>query len=54
MPPKDAAAFAAGLTALIEDDELRRRCGAAAAETAHEYTIEAIGPRWVALFRDLA
>ena len=32
----------------------RRRCGAAAAETAHEYTIEAIGPRWEALFRDLA
>ncbi len=54
VPPKDPAAFATGLTALIEDEELRRRCGAAAAETAHEYTIEAIGPRWEALFRDLA
>jgi glycosyltransferase involved in cell wall biosynthesis len=54
VPPKDPAAFASGLTALIEDEELRRRCGAAAAETAHEYTIEAIGPRWEALFRELA
>jgi glycosyltransferase involved in cell wall biosynthesis len=54
VPPKDPAAFAKGLLALIEDEELRRRCGAAAAETAQEYTIEAIGPRWEALFRDLA
>ena len=53
VPPKDPDAFAAGLLALIEDEELRRRCGAAAAETAHEYTIEAVGPRWEALFRDL-
>jgi glycosyltransferase involved in cell wall biosynthesis len=53
VAPKDPDAFAAGLLALIEDEELRRRCGAAAAETAHEYTIEAIGPRWEALFRDL-
>ena len=34
VPPKDPDAFAAGLLALIEDEELRRRCGAAAAETA--------------------
>ena len=54
VPPKDPAAFATGLAALIEDEELRRRCGAAAADTAHEYTIDAIGPRWEALFRELA
>jgi glycosyltransferase involved in cell wall biosynthesis len=54
VPPKDVEAFAAGLLELIEDDELRRRCGPAAAETARQYTIEAIGPRWEALFRDLA
>ncbi|HWM08765.1 MAG TPA: glycosyltransferase family 4 protein, partial [Solirubrobacteraceae bacterium] len=44
VPPKDPEAFAAGLLALIEDEELRRRCGAAAAVTARGYTIEAIGP----------
>ena len=54
VPPKDPEAFAEGLLALIEDEELRRRCGAAAAVTARDYTIEAIGPRWEALFRELA
>jgi glycosyltransferase involved in cell wall biosynthesis len=54
VPPKDVDALAGGLIELIEDDELRRRCGAAAAETAKQYTIDAIGPRWEALFRDLA
>jgi glycosyltransferase involved in cell wall biosynthesis len=54
VPPKDVDAFAAGLRAMIEDEELRRRCGPAAAETAEQYTIDAIGPRWEALFRDLA
>jgi glycosyltransferase involved in cell wall biosynthesis len=54
VPPKDPDAFAAGLLALIEDEELRRRCGAAAAVTARDYTIEAIGPRWEELFRELA
>jgi glycosyltransferase involved in cell wall biosynthesis len=54
VPPKDPDAFATGLLALIEDEELRRRCGAAAAVTARRFTIEAIGPRWEALFRDLA
>jgi glycosyltransferase involved in cell wall biosynthesis len=54
VPPKDPAAFATGLKALIEDSELRRRCGEAAAETAQQYTIDAIGPRWEALFRELA
>jgi glycosyltransferase involved in cell wall biosynthesis len=54
VPPKDVEAFAAGLLELIEDDELRRRCGPAAAETAQQYTIDAVGPRWEALFRELA
>ena len=31
---------------MIEDEELRRRCGEAALETAHDYTMAAIGPRW--------
>jgi glycosyltransferase involved in cell wall biosynthesis len=54
VPRKDVDAFAAALGELIEDDELRSRCGPAAAETAEQYTIDAIGPRWEALFRDLA
>jgi glycosyltransferase involved in cell wall biosynthesis len=53
VPPKDVDAFAAGLLELIEDEELRRRCGEAAAETARQYTIDAVGPRWEELFRDL-
>jgi hypothetical protein len=39
---------------MIENEELRHRCGPAAAETAQQYTIDAVGPRWEALFRDLA
>ena len=54
VPPKDVDAFATALLELIQDDELRHRCGPAAAETAKQYTIDAIGPRWEALFRDLA
>jgi hypothetical protein len=38
---------------LIEDEELRRRCGAAAVETAGQYSMSAIGAQWDALFRDL-
>jgi glycosyltransferase involved in cell wall biosynthesis len=53
IPPRDVDAFAAGLREMIEDDELRRRCAAAAVETAHDYTMEAIGPRWVELLDEL-
>ena len=31
---------------MIEDEELRRRCGPAAIETARQYTMAAIGPKW--------
>ena len=54
IPPRKVKAFAAGLLELIEDADLRRRCGPAAAETAQQYTIDAVGPKWEALFRDLA
>lgn len=53
VPPKDVDAFAAGLRTLIEDEDLRRRCGAAAVTTAQLHTIEAIGPRWDALLAEL-
>ena len=43
---------------MVEDEELRRRCGAAAIETAREYTMAAVGPQWdemlQALLRDRA
>lgn len=53
VPPRDVDALAAGILELIEDPELRRRCGAAAVETARDYTMDAVGPRWEALMRDL-
>ena len=53
VPPRDPDALARGLIEMIEDDELRRRCGAAAVETARNYTMEAVGPLWERLFADL-
>ena len=54
VPPKDVDALAAAIGEMIGDAELRRRCGGAAAEAAQAYGIDAIGPRWEELFRDLA
>jgi glycosyltransferase involved in cell wall biosynthesis len=53
VPPQDVDAFAAGLRELIEDEELRRTCAAAAVETADAYTMERVGPRWDALLDEL-
>ena len=53
VPPRDVDALAAGIVELIEDPELRRRCAAAAVETARRYTMEAVGPRWLELLRGL-
>jgi hypothetical protein len=39
---------------LIEDEPLRRACAAAAVDTAREYTIESVGPKWEALLADLS
>jgi glycosyltransferase involved in cell wall biosynthesis len=49
VPPRNVEAFAAGLRELIEDEGLRRRCGAAAVATARGYTIDVVGARWDAL-----
>jgi glycosyltransferase involved in cell wall biosynthesis len=54
VPDGDVAGLAAGIRALIEDEELRRRCAAAAVETARRYTMETVGPRWHAFFDELA
>ncbi len=54
QPHKDVEALTTALMEMVSDEQLRRRCGAAAAETAHEFTIEAVGPMWDELLQDLA
>ncbi len=46
VPAKDVEGLSAALLEMIEDEELRRRCGDAAIETARDYTMAAIGPKW--------
>jgi len=46
VPPKDVEGLTAALMEMVEDEELRRRCGDAALETARNYTMAAIGPKW--------
>jgi glycosyltransferase involved in cell wall biosynthesis len=53
IPPKDVDALAAGMLELIEDEDLRRRCAAGAVETAREYSMDAVGPQWERLLREL-
>ena len=38
---------------LIEDEELRRKMGAAALERAKDFSLENIIPKWTSLFEDL-
>lgn len=52
-PARDVGALAAGILELIADEDLRRRCAEAAVETAREYRMNAVGPRWEALLREL-
>jgi glycosyltransferase involved in cell wall biosynthesis len=54
QPHRDVEALSAALTEMVADEDLRRRCGAAAAETARQFTIEAVGPMWDELLQDLA
>jgi glycosyltransferase involved in cell wall biosynthesis len=54
VPPRDIEALSAGLMEMVEDEELRRRCGAAAVETARGYTMSAIGPRWDEMLQALS
>jgi glycosyltransferase involved in cell wall biosynthesis len=53
VPFKDIPALGAALLEMIEDEELRRACGAAAVETARGYTMDAVGPMWDRLLADL-
>ena len=53
VPLGDIDGFASALLRMIEDDELRHRCGPAAAETGRNFKMDAIGPMWDELFREL-
>ena len=53
VPPRDVAALAAAIVELIEDEDLRRRCGEGAAATARDYRMDAVGPRWESLLTEL-
>jgi glycosyltransferase involved in cell wall biosynthesis len=53
VPPRDPEALARALLEMIEDDELRRRCAAAASETGRSYGMEAIGPLWDAFLTEV-
>jgi glycosyltransferase involved in cell wall biosynthesis len=49
VPPEDVAALSRRMLELVEDDELRRRLGAAAVYTAERYDPSVIGREWDAL-----
>jgi glycosyltransferase involved in cell wall biosynthesis len=53
VPRNNVKALAAGMHHLMSDEQLRRRLGAAAAETAKGYTMDAIGPHWERLLKEL-
>ena len=53
VPAEDVGALSAALMELVEDAELRRRCAPAAVETAENFKMHSIGPRWDALLDDL-
>jgi glycosyltransferase involved in cell wall biosynthesis/GT2 family glycosyltransferase len=52
VPVGDAAALAAAMQTLVDDEELRFRFGESARERAREYTPQAVLPRIERLFRD--
>lgn len=54
VPAGDETALATAMQALIDDDSLSRRLGAAGLEKARQYTADAIRPRFEALYQVLA
>ena len=46
VPARDVNGLTAALLEMVADEQLRRRCGDAAVETAQEYTMAAVGPKW--------
>jgi glycosyltransferase involved in cell wall biosynthesis len=53
VPHQDVPALAAAIDELIEDEQLRRRCGEEARKTAADYSIDVIGMRWAELLSEL-
>jgi glycosyltransferase involved in cell wall biosynthesis len=53
VPPLQEEALAAAMLELVEHPDLRRRCAAAAVETAQDYRMESIGPRWEEFLAEL-
>jgi glycosyltransferase involved in cell wall biosynthesis len=53
VPDGDVPGFTEGLRALVEDDELRRRCGRQAHEDARQYAPDTIVADWLGLFERL-
>jgi glycosyltransferase involved in cell wall biosynthesis len=53
VPHQDVEALAAAVIEMIEDEDLRRRCGAGALATAERYSIDVIGARWEELLAEL-
>lgn len=54
VPDGDVEAFSNALLELIEDEDKRRRYGAAAVEKAENWSMKSIGAEWDALFAELA
>jgi glycosyltransferase involved in cell wall biosynthesis len=46
VPARDVEGLTAALMEMVADEDLRRRCGEAAVETAQGFTMAAIGPKW--------
>ncbi len=53
VAPGDVAALAAALNEMIENEQLRRRCGEGALATARDYSVDVIGARWDELLGEL-
>jgi glycosyltransferase involved in cell wall biosynthesis len=53
VPPKDVAELSAALLHVIEDEELRRRLGRQAEESARAYDLEVVGALWDGLLAEL-
>ncbi|SEJ65717.1 glycosyltransferase [Demequina mangrovi] len=53
VPEGDPDALARSLEVIVEDQELRAALGVAARERAQEYSVEAVGARYRALFHDV-
>jgi len=53
VPAEDVDALSEAIIEVIGDEPLRRRLSPAAAATARDFTMEAIGPRWDRMLAEL-